>query len=115
MLKLNKDLFIDKKKDWQKNYSHYLILMVKYYICGFILMNLSSQILIFITKSIPLNEMENREIIATYPIYAILNAGIIGPICEEIAFRGTFKRIIQNKKIYVLLTGFIFGLAHVIF
>ena len=24
MLKLNKDLFIDKKKDWQKNYSHYM-------------------------------------------------------------------------------------------
>ena len=78
-------------------------------------MNLSSQILIFITKSIPLNEMENREIIATYPIYAILNAGIIGPICEEIAFRGTFKRIIQNKKIYVLLTGFIFGSCYFFF
>ena len=111
----NKDLFKNKLKDFKDNHSKYLSLMIKYYICGFILMMICSTILVFITKNIPKNEVNNREIIKLLPIYSIINVGILGPICEEITFRGSFKDLIKSKKIYLIMTTFIFGLMHVIF
>lgn len=112
---LNKDLFKDKFKDYKDNYKKYLPLMLKYYICGFLLMNITSIILLFITKNIPANEEANRELLKILPIYTSINAVILGPICEEIAFRGIFKEAFSKKCVYLLLTSFIFGFAHVIF
>lgn len=115
MIHYNKELWTNKKEDFKKNYKKYIPIMIKYYLCGFLLMNLSSAILLYLTKSMPQNEEANREIFKVLPLYATINAGIIGPICEEIAFRGSFKQFIKNKTTFLLLTSFIFGLAHVIF
>ena len=115
MLNLNKDLFQNKFRDFKDNLGKYIPLMFKYYLGGLILMNISSQILVFLTGAIPANEEANRELLQILPIYATLNAALIGPICEEIAFRGTFKRLITNKKVYLLITSLIFGLVHVVF
>ena len=115
MLKMNKDLFQNKFNNFKKNLSKYLPLMFKYYLCGLILMNISSQILVFITGALPANEEANRELLQILPFYSLINSGLFGPICEEIAFRGTFKRLITNKKVYLLITSFIFGFIHVIF
>ena len=43
----------------------------------------------------------------------VINAGILAPIVEEIVFRRSYEHLIKNKIIYVLISGFIFGLAHV--
>ena len=39
---------------------------------------------------------------------------IYAPLTEEIIFRKSIKDITNNKKIYILLSGFIFGSLHVI-
>ena len=39
---------------------------------------------------------------------------IYAPVCEELAFRKSIRDVINNKYLYVLASGLIFGLLHVI-
>ena len=59
------------------------------------------------------NEQTVQSMIASLPWIMVINAGILAPIVEEIVFRKSFDNIIKNKIIYVIISGFIFGLAHV--
>ena len=59
------------------------------------------------------NEQSVQSMIASLPWIMVINAGILAPIVEEIVFRKSYEPLIKNKIIYVLISGFIFGLAHV--
>ena len=59
------------------------------------------------------NEQSVQSMIASLPWIMVINAGILAPIVEEIVFRKSYEHLIKNKMIYVLVSGFIFGLAHV--
>ena len=48
------------------------------------------------------------------PFYSIASMCFIAPFLEELLFRYNFKYI-TNKYVYVILTGIIFALMHVIF
>ena len=52
--------------------------------------------------------------ITTLPILMLINAGIIAPIIEELTFRKAFKNVFQNKWVFILSSGLIFGGLHVI-
>ncbi|MBP3920250.1 MAG: CPBP family intramembrane metalloprotease [Bacilli bacterium] len=55
----------------------------------------------------------NQEIINKMPLYYTLPlAIIIAPITEEIIFRGCIRRLIKNDKLFIVLSGLIFGLLH---
>ena len=44
----------------------------------------------------------------------IIYAGIIGPIVEELVFRKSLKNVFKNKWVFVIISGVLFGLLHVI-
>ena len=73
-------------------------------ICNTIIMGL--------LNGIPQNEEINREIISSLPVFSIISMIILGPIIEELLFRKGFHEAFQNKKIFYLVSGIIFGLAH---
>ena len=60
------------------------------------------------------NEQTVQSMISSLPWLMLINAGILAPINEEIIFRKSFKNVIKNKWIFVLVSGFVFGLMHVL-
>ncbi len=107
---LKKD-FIKFKKDYKKC----LDTGFKYYVLGLILMFISNFIIISINGgNIANNEELNRSVIGLYPLYAISSIILLGPITEEITFRGGFKKAIGNIVLYTVFTGILFGSAHII-
>lgn len=59
------------------------------------------------------NESAVQDMIKSTPILMIIFAGILAPIIEEIVFRKSLKNVFKNKWMFVIISGFIFGLLHV--
>ena len=60
------------------------------------------------------NEQLVQSMITAMPLVMLLNAGFFAPFNEEIIFRKSLRKVFDNKWVYVLLSGFIFGALHVI-
>ena len=85
------------------------------WVIGNIIMITSSMIISKIThKNLSGNEEIIRQSIKLAPIYMLLSCSIVAPIFEEMVFRKSIKGFINNKYIYIFLSGFLFGLLHVI-
>ncbi len=59
------------------------------------------------------NEQSVQSMISSLPWIMLINAGLLAPIVEELVFRKSYEHLIKNKIIYVIISGLIFGLAHV--
>lgn len=100
--------------DFKKNFRKYLTDNFQYYVIGLAFMILASNI-IFSFMGLPQNEISNREALVASPIISVFSSIIFAPIVEELMTRVILKDTFKHKWIYVLLSGFIFGLLHVIF
>ena len=60
---------------------------------------------------------ENQSLIelltGSAPLLMTISACIMAPICEELIFRGMVGEIIKDKRVYITVSGLIFGLVHV--
>ncbi|MEG1142376.1 MAG: CPBP family intramembrane glutamic endopeptidase [Clostridia bacterium] len=72
-------------------------------------------ILTYFLKATPINESLNRDILTKLPLFATISVLILAPISEEIAFRGSFKKLFKSELVFSLVTSLIFGSIHVIF
>lgn len=68
----------------------------------------------FIIGGLPENEDTVRKAIDLVPFLMIIEVAIYAPIAEELLFRRSFREVIDNKWIYILVSGFIFGALHVV-
>lgn len=109
------DFFKEKFKDFQKNCSQYLSLIIKYWLVGYIFMTITNLLISSITGNIAINEENNRTLFNSLPLYSIISTIFLAPICEELAFRASLKGISNNKNVVCLISALIFGLMHVIF
>ena len=115
-------LIIFYKKDFKKDhddlnngYKDKLKITIKIWLIGLIAMIISNNIInLFTASGIASNESINRTVLEELTIYAIPTMVIFGPICEEIIFRLSLKKIFSNKYLYVILSGLLFGGAHVL-
>ncbi len=102
-------------KDFIKKFGNYSDIAIKYWLLGFIAMIISNKI---ITSLFPIeiaaNEQGVREIIHTIPLISFFSICIFAPISEELIFRKAFKDCFNNKWLFILISGFVFGLLHVI-
>ena len=109
-----KDLISDFKKI-KDNYRKYIEVSVLAYTIGIILMAVSNLIIqLGLSQDIAANEQGIRELLGTLPIYMTLSACLIGPFEEEMIFRKIFRDVIDNKTIYIIASGLVFGLLHVV-
>ncbi len=108
----------DLKKEWnifKKNWRNCLDRGISYWVLGLFIMMVSNTIInTFSTQHLAGNEQAVREMINLLPFIMLINAGIIGPIVEEITFRKSFRTILNHKWVFALISGFIFGGMHVI-
>ena len=114
ILVYKKNLIIDFKifkKNYKKDLKESLIIYLK----GIFIMYASNYILISIFKlSSSVNQLENIELIKNSMITHSIIIVLIAPFLEEIVFRLSFNKMTKNPKLYAIITGVIFGTAHVI-
>ena len=107
----------DLKKEWldfRKDFKSYCKIALKCWLKAFLLMIVFNTIIILILGKMANNESANRELLNNLPIFSIFMMVFLGPIMEEIIFRKGFKNAFKNKKLFLIVTAFIFGLFHVI-
>lgn len=102
-------------KNYIKNFGSNIELGIKYWIIGFIIMVVSNLIITFVlNKGIAGNEEQVRSYIDSFPIFMIFNTVIYAPFTEELTFRKSIKDAINNKWVYVLVSGLVFGMLHIV-
>lgn len=114
LLFLYKNDFKNKFKELKsEDGNQKIIKSIKAWLIGLAIMVFLNIIIGFFVGDIASNEAANRSIISGYSIYAIISMIILAPICEEIIFRLSISKMIDNKFIFILFSGLIFGFAHV--
>lgn len=105
--------FVKDFKDFKLNYKYYLNTYLKYWFLNIGLMLISSLIVSSITH---IDNSTNQEYVVSLlnklPIFMIVSTAIIAPITEELAFRNSFRKIFKNDLLFIILSGFTFGLMH---
>lgn len=102
-------------KEFKIKYHNIIEEIIKYWGLGLILMMISN---ILISTFSPVkqaaNEVGIREILNSSPVIALISIVIVAPFTEELLFRKSLKDFINNKYLFVIISGFIFGFMHVI-
>ena len=109
-----KDLKRDFKyfKEYFREYNSYVFKM--FGISLAVMAVLSISIRLYTGIDTATNQSNLMDIFKSMPIYLFILACIYAPITEELLFRGTFRKIFNNKWLYIILCGVTFGALHVI-
>lgn len=113
---------INNFKEYFKNFKENFDESFKYYFIGLLVMMVSNiLIVIFVKDANANNENMVRELITKAPLYMIFSVSIYAPFIEEIVFRKSIKDAIlvfkdnkTTKYLYIITSGLIFGLMHII-
>lgn len=99
------------KETIKDNFDNY----IRLWLLALILMTISNTIIqLFTGSDISNNEQAVRDIASLLPIYSLFSTCICAPIGEELAYRKTIGNIFPNRKLAIVMSGLIFGLAHVL-
>lgn len=101
-------------KDLKLNFKSYIKDNFKYYVIGLLIMIISNIIISFFVEGNSTNETLIREYINIIPIYMIFSSCIYAPFTEEMVFRKSLRNCFNNKVLYILLSGLIFGSMHLL-
>lgn len=111
-----KDILVKDFKVLKKDVKSNLKIAFKYWAIGMCVLfasNIVINLLIF-PGNIAENESLVRETIINFPIYSGFSMILLAPLSEELVFRTGFKKFINNKWIFVLTSGLVFGFLHII-
>ncbi len=111
-----KESVINDFNIYKKNIKAYYKEYIKYWFYALVLMYISNYlILLFFTNDIANNEQLVRQLFEVNPIFTFILASILAPILEELVFRLSIYKILQNHKyIFIITSGIVFGLMHVL-
>lgn len=80
---------------------------------GFLAMCISNIIINAIIGNPPVNETSIRSLLKDYPIYVCFSTVIIAPIIEEFVFRKSFRNVLSNNLVYMIVTSLFFASLHI--
>ncbi len=108
----------DIKKEFKKFRKHFVENMdigIRYWFIGLFIMMVSNIVITYFLKAGGAgNEKIVQDMLEAIPWLMIIDAGILAPFNEEIAFRKTLKDICTNKWVFAFLSFLLFGGAHVL-
>ena len=109
-----KDLKRDFKyfKDYFREYS--AITYKYYFICLAIYWITFIAVKLYTGIDTATNQVELNEAFAKNPLLVIVMALIIAPFMEELLFRGIFRKVFKNGYLFIIISGLVFGILHVI-
>lgn len=101
-------------KDYFKNFKSYFSIAIKYWVIGLFIMLVSNLLISILFKNInPVQNEENiQSILKVAPLYILFSCGIYAPIVEELIYRKSIKDIFNNKWVFIIVSGLLFGLMH---
>ena len=105
-----KEKFIDFKNNFRK----YISISFKDWFSGFLIMIVSNAIINSFITGLGENENAVQGLITNTPYIALLMTTFLAPFIEEMIFRKSLQDATNNKIIYMMLSGLIFGLVHVL-
>lgn len=100
-------------KDLKKNHKKYYKNCLKYWFIALFIMYVSNFIISLLKDGLPNNEALIREQFQISPIYIFVSAVIFAPVLEELIFRQSFRNLINNKWLFIIISGLVFGGMHV--
>lgn len=107
-----KDCNHDLKK-YLKNFFKYFGYGIGLWIIGILLMIISNLLIMhFVPSAKALNEDAVQEMLRKTPVYASFAACIFAPFMEEMIFRKSLRKVFEIDVLYILVSGFLFGLVH---
>ena len=102
-------------KDLKKDFSSKALLGLNCWIVGCLVMTISSVIISLITgNSTSTNEGLVRQNIKVAPIFMLFLCTVVAPVLEEMTFRKALYGLIKNKVVFIISSGVIFGLLHIV-
>jgi membrane protease YdiL (CAAX protease family) len=102
----------EKWIDFKKNFKKYTKIAFKNWFAGFLIMVVSNIIISHFINGIGENESAVQELITKLPVLAFMLTTIFAPFIEEMVFRKYLQNCVNNKTLYMILSGLIFGFIH---
>ena len=110
-----KDDLKNKFKSFKDNFVDNMDKYIRLWLLAIVLMSICDILIgLFTGSEISNNEQAIRNIANVLPIYMIFSSAICAPIVEEIAYRKIIRDIFSNKYLSIIMSGLLFGLAHVL-
>ena len=110
-----KDLIVEFKRFFNRDFFKNIRLSFRYWFSGLVIMVISNYIIAIITNgTLAGNEEAVRGLIDKFPIYMAFQVMLYAPLTEEIIFRKSIGKVINNKLLFVIISGLVFGGLHVI-
>ena len=104
----------EKWQDFKKNIKNYFEISFKNWFIGFIIMIISNIIINIFVTGLGQNESSVQQLITKMPIVAFCITTLLAPFIEEMIFRKCLQDCFNNKTLYMITSGLLFGLIHVI-
>ncbi len=104
----------EKWYDFKKNFKNYAVISFRDWFTGFLIMLFSNLIINQYISGLGENEKNVQELISYIPYAAFIMTTFFAPFNEEIIFRKSLQDCVKNKYLYMILSGLIFGLVHVL-
>ncbi|MBP3635203.1 MAG: CPBP family intramembrane metalloprotease [Bacilli bacterium] len=102
-------------KLFREYFREYISLTFKTWLKSLVVMMILSITIQIITNTTNSNNQQNlQDMFNVAPIIIALLTMIYAPIAEELMFRGVFRKFISNEKLFIIISGVVFGLMHVI-
>jgi len=102
-------------KIFKSYFKEYFVLILKTWGKALVLIMITTIIIQIITHTTQANnQIALQNSFNSNPVFIAILAMFYAPIAEELMFRGVFRKFIKNEKIFVIVSGVVFGLMHVI-
>lgn len=102
-------------KIFKEYFREYMSLVLKTWGKSLVVMMILSLTLQIVTNTQNSNNQQNlQEMFNVAPILIAFLTVLYAPIAEELMFRGVFKKFLKNKYLFIIISGVLFGLMHVI-
>lgn len=102
-------------KIFKSYFKEYFVLILKTWGKALVLIMITTIIIQIITNITQANnQIALQNSFNSNPVFIAILAMFYAPIAEELMFRGVFRKFIKNKKLFVIVSGVVFGLMHVI-
>lgn len=110
-----KKRFVHDFKDFIKNFKKYIKKYMDYWAIAFALMVICNiAIALLAPNSTATNQEAINTIFTQVPIYIIISSVFFAPLVEETVFRLSIRNMFQNDKLFIFISGLVFGAIHVI-
>ena len=107
-----KDVFKEGFKQFIKNFGPYCKFIIPKFLIFTVLFLIVNIICMFLVNA----RGENQQMLEQLPLWLSFPLAVIyAPIVEETLFRGCLRRFIANDKVFIVISGIVFGLLHTVF